>query len=111
MGAHSASRVRAFARAAKLHGDTVGKTATQVLSELLAKQFTSHFSNGRTVISTSDGGGSTSFAFPEAMTPLDIVDLADSALNWLAAQPDPDNPTFTARPIRRLRVRFDNATL
>jgi hypothetical protein len=108
--APSTPAVEAFVHAASLHGKaaTPPKTPAQVLEEVLLGRFASDVRNGRTVISFSEGGTQTSWTLPDGLSPMEIMQLAHEALQWLAAQPDPDNPVFGNR-VTRLRCAFNRA--
>jgi hypothetical protein len=49
--------VRALVRAAKVQGEASGKKPVEVLTDIITGKFSLDFSDGRTVISTSEAGG------------------------------------------------------
>lgn len=100
----------AFVRAAKLKATKDGVSLKAVVESIVLGQFESSVVNGRTLVRTSEGGGSVDFALPEGLTPGDLLELASEALRWIEAQPDPDNPGLP-RSVKRLRVCFDRAML
>jgi hypothetical protein len=100
--------IRAMALAAKKSA-SAGKTPIQVLEDIVVGKFTTEFSDGRTVISTSEAGGSTTFAVVPDMGPNDIVALAMETIGWINEQADPVNYETTPRRIKRLRVSFAKA--
>lgn len=100
----------AFLRAAKLKATKDGVSLKAVVESIVLGQFESSVVDGRTLVRTSEGGGSVDFALPDGLTPGELLELASEALRWIAAQPDPDNPGLP-RSVKRLRVCFDRATL
>lgn len=62
------------------------------------------------MIRTSEAGGSTDFVLPAGLEPAELLELAVRALEWVQAQPEPDNPALPGR-IRHYRVCFDKATI
>lgn len=104
---------RIFVRAAKLRATALGNGATpkSVLEGIVLGQFTSTATNGRTVISTTEGGGSTTFTLPADLGPADVMTLADEALSLVENAEDPENPTVSTRRIMRLRASFGKAAI
>ena len=99
-----------FVQAVILKARRDGATPAAVAEGILSGNFASAVVNGRTVIRTSEAGGSTEFALPQGLTPAELIDLAGRALRWIESEPDPANPGLP-RPVKRLRVCFDRATL
>jgi hypothetical protein len=95
-----------FILALRLKADRDGKTPKEVAEAILLGQFSASVVNGRTVIRTSEAGGSTEFALPTGLTPAEVMELAAEAIRR--------NVTTTSAPpqrTRRLRVCFDRASL
>lgn len=103
--------VRGCAEAAKREGAKTGRTAVQVLEAIIDGQFTSVSKNGRTIISTSEAGGSATFHIDGGLGPQGVIDLAVEAKDFIQSQADPDNPVTTNRRIVRLRASFSKANL
>ena len=98
--------------AAVRSGKASGKTPADMLEEIVIGKFSSELSDGKTVISVTEAGGTSSFAIVGGMTPADIVEIAMEALTWLQDQEDPANPPVVpAKRIKRLRVSFAKATI
>lgn len=104
---------RIFVRAAKLRATQLGNGATpkSVLEGIVLGQFTSNATNGRTVISTSEAGGTVTFTLPADLGPADVMTVADEALSIVETSADPLNPTVGSRRIRRLRASFAKAAI
>lgn len=85
-------------------------TPALVAKALVLGHFTSSVQNGRTVIRSSEAGGLTEFAFPDGLTPGEVIEVAGRALEWIEAQADPLVPALP-RISRRLRFCFDRASL
>lgn len=100
----------AFLQAARLKATRDEVSLKSVVEDILFARFESSIRNGRTVIRTSEAGGSTDFTLPAGLTPTELIELANQALRWLQAQPDPENPRLP-KAVRRLRVCFDRAAL
>src|SRR5438046_2288385 len=86
-------------------------TPTSILEGIVVGKFTSEITSGKTLISSTEGGGVVTFALMSDLTPSDIVALAMEALSWLQDQPDPANPSLYPRRIKRLRASFIRATI
>ena len=99
-----------FIQAANLKAAKDGVTVKAVVEAIVLGQFESSVVNGRTIVSTSEAGGSVEFSLPEGLTPGELLELASAALRWIEAQADPDNPGVP-RQVKRLRACFDRATL
>ena len=104
---------RIFVRAAKLRATALGGAATpkSVLEGIVLGQFTSTATNGRTVISTSEAGGTTTFTLPADLGPADVMSVADEALSLIESSANPLNPTVGTKRIQRLRVSFGKAAI
>jgi len=106
--------LRAFVLAAKKTADEQGTpaTPTTVLEDIVLGKFTTELSDGKTLISTDEAGGTATFALMGTFTAIEVVALAMEAITWLRQQPDPDDPEiYPSRRIRRLRVSFDKAVI
>jgi hypothetical protein len=102
--------LKAFIRWAVAEAQRLGPPATpkSVLEAILFGRFTTDVRNGKTVISTSEAGGSVTFSFSDSLSPSDIIAVAEQALEWLESQPDPDNPDMSGLArVKRLRAAFD----
>lgn len=101
--------LRALVRAAKLqYGSGSPKP---VLEQIILGKFESEVTNGKTVISTTEAGGTVTFVVADSLGPAEVLTLAEEAIEWLDQQPDPANPNLSPRRIRRLRVSFDKAVI
>lgn len=88
------------------------KTPADVLESIVLGKFDNELKEGKTLISSSEAGGSFSFSIVGGLSPADVVELAMEALTWLNQQPDPLNPeVFPSKRIKRLRVSFAKATV
>lgn len=67
------------------------------------------FSSGKILVSSTEVGGTVTFAVPPGHTPQSLLCLVESAIEWLQQQPDPTSPNLSPRRIRRLRVSFAKA--
>ena len=100
--------MRAYIRSAVTQAAKCGKTPTQLLTDVQLGKFNSEATDGRTILSTTEAGGTITFAFPGELTPGDVLEYTEEALEWLSEQVDPDNPVLNwKRPARRLRMTFD----
>jgi hypothetical protein len=95
-----------FLYAAKLSAAKKGTTVKSVLESILVGQFETSVSNGKTLVRTSEAGGSVEFAIAEGLDAGEVAELAREALDWHSVNPD-SNP----RRIRRLRATFNRASL
>jgi hypothetical protein len=102
-------QIRVFARAAALEA-TSAKTALQILDDIILGRFRSDVVNGKTLISTSEAGGSVTFQISTSLSPAEITEIALEAASWISTLPDPDLATAYPRRIRRLRASFGNST-
>lgn len=90
------------------------KTPVQILEEIVLGRFTSDFTDGKTVISTSEAGGSVSFQLPDSFTPAEVMALAMECIarinsgEYGAADTLPN--VIPQRVIKRLRGSFWNAS-
>ncbi len=103
--------LRAFVRAAKRQADQTSTTPTAVLEQIITGRFTSEATEGKTLITTTEAGGTATFILPAGFGPADVMALAEEAIEWLEQQPDPNNPNLSARRIVRLRVSFGKAAI
>lgn len=87
-----------------------GLSLRAVLEAILLGRFESAVVEGRTLVRTSEGGGSVEFSIPEGLTPAELMNLAADGLAWLERQPNPETAALP-RPVKRLRVCFDRASL
>ena len=94
-----------FRRAVRLKAAKEGLEEKDVVEAILLGQFESSVANGRTIVTTSEAGGSVTFTFPEGLTPTEIMELAAAAMAQIEDDQEPTPPT------KRLRVCFDRATL
>jgi hypothetical protein len=99
-----------FIQAAQLRATQANTTAKAVIEAILIGQFTSSVAKGRTVIQTSEAGGSVQFAIPDGLSPAEVMEMAGRALRWIDSRPDPNNPGLP-REVTRLRVSFDRASI
>jgi hypothetical protein len=111
MATNRSTLIRAIISSARTQAAAQGKTLTQVLRAVRDGRFSSDLINGRTVISTSEAGGSVTFNIPTGMQPLEVMTLFQEALDYCASFPDPDNPKLCSNRIMRLRVSFAKATV
>ena len=109
--AHRDTLVRAYVIGAKKVAADTGTTVVAVLESLIVGQFKTLSRNGRTVVSTSEAGGSTTFSIPADLAPDDVMDLATEALDFITSQADPNNPSASSRRIKRFRASFAKASL
>lgn len=103
--------LRAFIRAAKRHGDAVGKTPKAILEDIIVGRFTTEATEGKTLVSSSEAGGAVTFILPAGFGPADVMTLAEEAIEWLEQQPDPNNPNLSSRRLVRLRASFSKAVI
>jgi len=83
-----------------------------VLESIVMGKFESELSDGKTLISSNEAGGSFSFSIVGGLSPSDIIELTMEALTWLQDQPDPNNPAvYPSKRIKRLRASFRQATI
>src|SRR5689334_5514064 len=104
--------VRAMALAAKKQSSD-DKTPIQVLEDIVVGKFTSEFSDGRTLISSSEAGGQTTFQIMGDLTPADVVSLAMETIAAIKGGEFGDEEELenvhATRRIKRLRVSFAKA--
>jgi hypothetical protein len=101
--------IRSFVESARAIGTQTGKPLTQVLGEIRNAIFSDELQNGKILISSNEAGGSVTFGVPAGHTPLEIMALAQEAIDWCYQFDDPNNPPATARRVRRLRASFSKA--
>lgn len=68
------------------------------------------FTSGKILISSTEAGGTVTFAIPPGHTPQSLMCLVELAIQWLTKQPDPTTPNLSPRRLRRLRASFAKAT-
>lgn len=109
----SSALLEAFVRSAYLYASANNTTAYDVLEQVLQSKFRWEVLNGRTVLSLSEGGSSTSWTIPEGLSPSDLMLLAHQGILWLEqTQADPRAGTLDLSPMRRvsrLRASFRRA--
>ena len=103
--------IRSFVESARTIGTQTSKPLTQVLSDIRNSIFSDNLQNGKILISSAEAGGTVTFALPPGHTPLEIMALAQEAIDWCNQFPDPNNPPPSLRRIRRLRVSFEKAAI
>lgn len=104
--------MRALIRAAIKKAESGGQTKPiDILTSIITGRFEMEFTDGKTVISTAEAGGSVSFATMPGLMPDDVLALAEEAIERLEAGDfgDKDAPTLTSRRIKRLRASFAKA--
>lgn len=110
MAANRYLLIRAIALAA-LRSKTDSKTPVQVLEDIVLGKFNSEVSDGKTLISTTEGGGTAQFALIGSFTPDEILSLVMETIVWINSQTDPANyEPYPTRRIKRLRVSFAKST-
>ncbi len=110
--ADTSTLARTFVRAAKIRATALGSpnTPKSILEGILLGQFTSSATNGRTLIRTTEAGGSVEFILPADLGPAEVMAICDEALRIVESSPDPLNPTVQSRRIMRLRASFRQAS-
>ncbi|MEI8289563.1 MAG: hypothetical protein WCH99_08810 [Verrucomicrobiota bacterium] len=92
------------------------KTPVELLEEIIVGKFTTEFSDGKTLVSTSENGGSVSFSLGGAFTPDEVTSLCMEVImriksgDFGADEKDLD-PYKGLRRIKRLRASFAKATI
>lgn len=108
--AQDAILLRAFIRGAVESAKSAGTTPRRVLTDIICGRFKSEATNGRTVISTESVGNKVTFAYPKSLSPSDLMQTAEEAIEFLEALDDPDNPDLsTFKRKNRLRFTFDQS--
>jgi hypothetical protein len=98
--------------AAVKQAKTSDRTPIAVLEDIVLGRFSSEFQDGKTVIASSEAGGSVSFAMAGDLNPAEIMSLAMEEITRISQEPDPSNPpAYPPRRIMRLRVSFAKATI
>jgi hypothetical protein len=112
--------IRAIVLAAvRNSGADAGQTPLKpvaIIESIIAGKFTTEFSDGKTLISTTEAGGTASFMVPDGFGPADVMSLALEALQRIKNGdfgPDEDNldPYLNFKRIKRLRCSFAQARL
>jgi len=99
----------AFIRAAVLEAAAAVSptTARALLQAIIRGKFKTDATDGKTVISTSEAGGTVTFTLPDSLSPAEVMIRAEQAIEWLERQTDPDAPDLTKlRAPRRFRATF-----
>ena len=87
-------------------------TPASILEGIVMGRFQTELQEGKTLISTTEAGGTASFSIVGGLNPSDVVEIAMEALTWLQDQRDPNNPpVLPNKRIRRLRASFAKATI
>ncbi len=101
--------LRALALAA-LKAKTGQQTPINVLENIVVGRFNSEFSEGKTLISSSEAGGSFQFTLPENFQPADVMALAMECIARINSGEYGDPATLPnvmpKRVIKRLRASF-----
>ncbi|HEY1790690.1 MAG TPA: hypothetical protein VGJ73_21260 [Verrucomicrobiae bacterium] len=80
-------------------------TPISVLDDIIIGRFKSDIAEGKTLVSSSEAGGSVGFTLVGSLTPADVVAKAVEAKMWINSQADPNNPETWRWPERRMRLR------
>ncbi len=103
--------IRALALSA-LRQKTEENTPIDILEEIIIGKFTTEVANGKTLISTTEAGGSATFALMGSFGPDEIMSLVMETIVWINSQPDPeDYEPYPTRRIKRLRASFAKAMI
>lgn len=97
--------------AAKPENADLHLTPMIVLENIIDAKFTVEMQDGRTLISTSEAGGTATFAMMGSFTPIEVVAFCEDGRSWLASLPDPANPPAAMGRVIRLRASFAKATI
>lgn len=86
------------------------------LEQIVLGRFDCEFREGKTLISTSENGGSASFTMGGMFTPDEVTALAYEAIQRINAgdfgsDPTQLDPYYNMRRIKRLRASFAKATI
>ncbi len=104
-----------MALAAKREAVRTGRTPSDILEAIITGRFSSEFTEGKTLVSTSENGGVATFAIAGSLNPADVTALALETIRWLRQNcADPDHPTedeLLPRLIKRVRVSFKRAQI
>jgi hypothetical protein len=92
-------------RQGQMPPDQKAVTPICVLDEIIIGRFKHDIAEGKTLVSSSEAGGSVAFSLAGEFTPADVIDLAVEAKMWIAQQENPDDPTCYRWPKRRTRLR------
>lgn len=116
MAANRNLLLRAIVLAAVRQAKSEKKTPVELLEGLIVGKFTTEFSDGKTLVSTSENGGSVSFSLGGAFTPDEVTALCMECIMRIKAGDFGDdetniNPYMGLRRIKRLRVSFAKATI
>ena len=91
-------------------------TPVAILENIVMGKFSTEFTDGKTLVSSSEAGGSVSFSVPFNFGPDQVMTLAMEAIQRIKAGdfgPDENNPDpyLNMRRIKRLRASFAKATI
>lgn len=116
MAANRNLLLRAIVLAAVRQQKATGQMPVEQLEGIVVGKFQTEFSDGKTLISTSENGGSASFTLAGAFTPDEVVALAMETIQRInqgdfGCDPNNLNPYLNFRRIKRLRVSFGKATV
>jgi len=116
MAANRNLLLRSVVIAAVKQQQSAGKNPVEQLEEIVIGKFNSEFTDGKTLVSTSENGGSASFSLGGAFTPDEVTALAVEAIQRIKAgdfgvDENNLNPYLNFRRIKRLRVSFAKATI
>lgn len=101
------SKIEGLVRVAKIKNDA---DPLAFLKLLLVAIYEQDISTGKVLISSTEVGGSVTFALPPGMTPDSLFSLVNEAIQWLESQDDPTDPQFSRR-IKRGRFSFSKASI
>jgi hypothetical protein len=101
--ADTSTLARTFVRAAKIRATALGSpnTPKSILEGILLGQFTSSATNGRTLIRTTEAGGSVEFILPADLGPAEVMAICDEALRIVESSPAIRDRSAGAGPHRR----------
>lgn len=103
--------IRAIVESARDQSKAKGVSLTGVLKNIRNGLFESDARYGKTVISTSEAGGTITFALDPNMPPLQVMALFQKCLDWCNTFTDPDNPPSTGKRKVRMRASFARARI
>lgn len=101
------SKVIGLVRVAKIKNDAA---PMDFLKALLVAIYEQDISTGKVLISSTEVGGTVTFAVPPGMNPEALFALVNEAIQWLESQDDPTDPVFPRR-IKRGRFSFSKASI
>ncbi len=95
----------AFLYVAKREALAQNTTPAEILMQIMRGAFRI-VSAGRILVSTSEAGGTASFAIPEGAGQAEVLAIAARCYSWLEQQPDPLNPNVSAKAKRSNVLHF-----